>query len=470
MQDTLTISKKMKVQLSDYDYLSDMKRRLLLLALSEREMEILGEILFSPLSFTLEYLSKNLETSPHELVKVLEKLSPLGIFTFQGETIQVDKERRKYFEVQLARFEEDFRPDMEFLQSILRSLPIHILPTWYHIPRSSNNIFTSLVEKYLLTPQIYQRHLFDTLSESSIFTDIGKEIIQKGRVEADELLHKYNLTLEALEEIAISLEYQLIAYVSFEKEGSYWKRIFTPLKEWQDYKNSLKEMPSITEEACKDLKSLRTKEFAFIEDMGAIIRFAEKETLSLAYNAETSSWDATPSSLEKAALLLGTDDQAYIQRLFKKIQILGLAVAKDKILEPSSYAFDWLTIEILKRSHITFKHPHNLLTIQRVSPLATQRAIVEIEKSLSLIPQNAWVYFDDFLSHTKLVLKDEKKITLRKNGRFWQYTLPAYDAEEKAFIRTAVLDWLFESGIVKVATLHGKSCFSLTKLGASLSF
>ena len=52
-----------------------------------------------------------------------------------------------------------FQPDMEFLQGLLKKVPIHCLPAWHAVPRTSNNIFESLVEKYLLSPQIFQRYL-----------------------------------------------------------------------------------------------------------------------------------------------------------------------------------------------------------------------------------------------------------------------------------------------------------------------
>ena len=41
---------------------------------------------------------------------------------------------------------------MEFIQLLLRKVPIDILPTWYPIPRTSNSIFDSLIEKYMKTP------------------------------------------------------------------------------------------------------------------------------------------------------------------------------------------------------------------------------------------------------------------------------------------------------------------------------
>ncbi len=453
MQDTFTISRKLKIQLSDYDYISDVRQRLLLKALSQDEVEILEEILFSPLQFTVDYLAKNLNTSPKELFPILEKLSLLGLFSIQNNSIQIDKEKRKYFELQLERFSSDFRPDMEFLQNLLRSLPIHILPSWYHIPRSSNNIFSSLLEKYLQTPQIYQRHLFDTLSEETLLSQIGRDVIQSGSVETEELLSRYTLSREELEEIIITLEYQLIAYSSFKEDEDGWKCILTPLTEWQEYKSSLKDMECISSEEASSISLYRPQEFAFIEDMTSLLELTLKDRT------------LTP---QKAASLLSLEE-VYVEKLLNKLKLLGLLAIEEGKLKSTSYAIDWIEIELVKRAHITFKHPHNFLVIQKASPLATKRTLLEIEKSLSLVPHNKWVYFADFLAHCKIALSEEKKISLKKNGRFWQYALPEYDREEKEFIRITILDWFFESGIVHVGTLHSKPCFCLTKLGRSLS-
>ena len=146
----LTSLQKNKVNLSDYNYLQDIESRLHLCDFSSLDLTVLEEILFSPLKISIKKISRALSRSEEEILPVLKRFSISGLLQLQEDTILVDKERRKYFEFQITRFEESFRPDMEFLQEMLRQVPIHILPAWYSIPRSSDNIFDSIVEKYLL--------------------------------------------------------------------------------------------------------------------------------------------------------------------------------------------------------------------------------------------------------------------------------------------------------------------------------
>src|SRR5690606_655670 len=96
--------------------------------------------------------------------------------SIEGDTIFVDKDKRKYFEIQISRFDEDFVPGMEFVQGLLKKVPIQVLPLWYATPRTSNNIFESIIEKYLLTPQIYQRYLSELSLGDPLFTSIMRDL------------------------------------------------------------------------------------------------------------------------------------------------------------------------------------------------------------------------------------------------------------------------------------------------------
>src|SRR5262245_50571348 len=116
----LTPVRKNKVNLSDYDCQQDIANRLLIADFSASDIEVLEEILFSPLKISIKKLSKNRSRSEKELLPILKKLSQAGLLTIQDDHVLVDKEMRKYFEFQIARFDPDFKPDMEFLQGILR--------------------------------------------------------------------------------------------------------------------------------------------------------------------------------------------------------------------------------------------------------------------------------------------------------------------------------------------------------------
>ena len=152
----LVVSKKNKINLSDYPYQKDIENRLFLSQFSLLDHALMEEILFSPLQISFPKFLKNLGKEEKEVVACLEKFERIGLVKIVDNFLLIDKETRKYFESQFAKFEEDFKPDMEFLQSLLRKVPIEVLPSWYAISRTSNHIFSSIIEKYLLTPQIFQ--------------------------------------------------------------------------------------------------------------------------------------------------------------------------------------------------------------------------------------------------------------------------------------------------------------------------
>jgi hypothetical protein len=156
--------------------------------------------------------------------------------------------------------------------------------------------------------------------------------------------------------------------------------------------------------------------------------------------------------------------------LINKLLILGLAVIEETFLKPTKAAKEWVLIPIAQRTHVTFKHPHNFLSTQKNSPLATQRVIIEIQKSLSAVSSFNWIYFEDFIKSALIPLNEEKQVCLKKVGKSWVYALPQYSAEEKLFIEYIICDWLFESGVTQIGSASGKQAFRLTTLGKSILY
>ena len=142
----LSPARKNKVHLADYNCQQDIETRIAMSDFSALDIEILEEILYSPLKISFKKLVRSIGCSDSSLSASLHKLAAAGLLSLSDDVILVDKERRKYFEFEIERFSVDFKPDMEFLQGLLRKVPIHILPSWYAIPRTSNNIFESILE------------------------------------------------------------------------------------------------------------------------------------------------------------------------------------------------------------------------------------------------------------------------------------------------------------------------------------
>jgi hypothetical protein len=462
MQDLLKTLKKTKISLPDYNFEEDIQSRILLKTLNTEELKVLEEILFSSLQFSIESLADSLDLDVDTVYKYLEKLAPLNLFNFDGRMISVDKEKRKYFETQITRFEEDFEPNLDFFQNSLKCLPIEVLPSWYHVPRTSNNIFQSLIDKHLLTPQIFSRYIIDHTSVNELSALVAKEIFDSTdlMIPAADIMKKYDLTRKEFEELALELEFHILAFVSY-KDGV---EVLTPFHEWREYQLSLKQNKNVTLE---DVTPLRPYEFAFIQDMLELTQLLEKTNIDTFFLKEKDMWVAEPTALTLIQTLIPASKD-YVSKLINKLLTLGLAVVEETSLKPTKAAKEWCNIPIMQRAHITFKHPHNMISMQKVSSLATSRSIIEIQKSLSSIKDAGWIYFDDFISFALIALNEDKQVILRKNGRSWSYALPKYSEEEKEFIKQVVTEWLFESGVTQVGHKDEKLAFRLTSLGRSI--
>ena len=172
------LKRKHKIVLSDYNYQRDIENRLLMAEMTIFEVNVLREIVDGSLKIPIKQLANHLDVSQKELLPVLEKLSKTKLLEYNHETICVDKEMRKYFESEVLKFDDTFEPDMEFLQGLLSKVPIHVLPSWYLISRSSNHIFKSIIDEYLITPKIYQHYLNDLhFDDPIIWRFIPAEII-----------------------------------------------------------------------------------------------------------------------------------------------------------------------------------------------------------------------------------------------------------------------------------------------------
>lgn len=470
----LNLYRKNKVNLEDYDYQTDIKNRVMMARFTEVDVAVLEEILYSPIKFPIKRLLDDLELSSEEGMASIDKLSETGLFQIKDDQIEVSKEMRKYFEAQMQKFDEDFQPGMEFLQSLLKKVPIHVLPIWYPIPRTSNNIFDSLVEKYLLTPQTFRRYLTELNFADETATKIINDVFESENfeVEARVLMDKYELTQEAFEEIMLHLEFNFVCSLIYRKSKGKCLEIVTPFYEWKEYlifiKNSA--LKTITEE----VDPLRKDELAFAKDLSAILSMLNKEPLNLRLQDERWIFDKTELSklTHKLDAIDTTRDDctSYFSTLIHKLLFLKLArVENSKLIGSEDGVFDYLSMPIEKRSLNTYKHtiihyPYN----EFPQYISSERNIHEIEKSLKRAIGRGWVYFDEFLAGLIVSISDDSKVTLKKKGRSWQYTLPSYTNDEKRFIEMIIMDWLFEAGLVMRATVNKRRCFKVTTLGESL--
>ncbi|MCB1072603.1 MAG: hypothetical protein KDK96_05815 [Chlamydiia bacterium] len=474
------IFRKNKINLEDYDYQKDIQNRVLLSHFSTEDLEVLEEIVYSsqkiPISRLVDQLDKNLD----KLYAILEKLSKTDLFKIEEDTVVVDKEMRKYFETQIQKFEDDFTPGMEFLQALLKKVPIHVLPNWYPIPRTSNNIFNSLIEKYLETPQTFQRYLTELNLGDPILNGIVTDLFEapEHKMYSSDIRAKYKLSEEAFEEHLLYLEFNLVCCLVYEKKDGEWIEVVTLFKEWKDYLNFLKESQPKEISKKSDVKRTRPHDFSFVEDMSTLLALSMTKPLYLRLNEEEE-WvfekaSANAASKQCKGFDLKTEEghehfHRYMSKVIQKLLFLKLAHIEGNQLIASDDAEEWLALPIEKRALNTYKVTLSSYPFSEFAKeICTERNIHEIEKSISRIIDSGWVLFDEFLNGIIAPISENSKMSLKKTGRYWKYSLPDYSEDEMALIRLIIFNWLFEGGIIATGSYQGKECLRITPLGQSM--
>lgn len=469
--------RKNKIVLADYDYLKDIKNRLLLAEMSLFEVAVINEVLNTSIKIPIAKLITSIGCEREELLEALSKFETTGLLAVENNMVLVDKDMRKYYELQLAKFDEDFKPDMEFLQSLLRKVPIHILPAWYSIPRASNNIFESLLEKYLQTPRIFQRYLMELHVGEPLMTNIVDDVYHAPNFEisSDALRKKHNLTKEEFEETLLYLEFNFVCCLCYRKEEGSWKEIVTPFHEWKEYLRFVSEGRPKPIEKTEEIVLNSHSGFAIIADMSAVLAAAKSAPLSMEQSKKNvSSLTATavkalagqcPSmpACTKANL---DEHQQYLSSIARKLCLIHLAENCKDRLSPLPQAVEWLNLPTEDRALFIHRHPYNKVIDSEVDPeLNTEKNLREVEKSLEGLSRVGWIYFDDYLKGLSAPIGHTEPISLVKKGRRWQYKIPQYNEKEKQYVKAVLFERLFQAGLVAIGTHQGKDCFSVTPFG-----
>ncbi len=468
----LSSSRKNKVNLSDYPCQQDIDHRIMLADFTAFEHRVLEEILFSPLKMSLRKLSKSLDCADHNTLPVLQKLAAAGLLSIEGDTLLIDKEMRKYFEFQTSRFDEEFKPDMEFLQGLLRKVPIHVLPTWYAIPRTSSNIFESILEKYLLSPQIFLRYLAELHIGNTKMNALVQEVFSSPQLQipSSDLIAKYNIDRREFEEMILWLEFNFVCCLTYKKEDDHWIEFVSPFYEWRQYLLFLQETnpPAVPTEK---IASLREGDFAFVEDITIILQETKKEPISL------DSWNSNclipPEATRFLSSLIGLRPltelsiaQQYLTQAIRKICLVHLAQVIDGHLHATEMAKDWLQLSVENKASYLHRHPCNhIISFPIPSHLNTEKCIHEAEKTIKRVEDGRWVYVEDLIKGSLASFDEQSTIVLRKTGKTWRYNLPQYQPEQKLLIKAVIIEWLFEAGMVSLGTIGGQDCFRVTPFG-----
>ena len=469
----LISSRKIKIDLSDYDYENDISNRLLMAELSDKERVVLEEILYSSLKTPIHNLSKNLNISEEPLKRILKKLSKTGLFELQNEIIIINKQQRKYFEFQMLKFDDDFKPDLEFIQCLLKKIPIHILPNWYSIPRTSNNIFESIIEKYLFTPHHFQRFIEEVKEKDEISNNIIHDVFtsKNHKIYAEDLKQKYNLSDIDFEKHMIYLEFSFILCLTYENVKGYWKETITPFFEWNNYLKFIRDSSPAPIKDTKKIKKPKNSDYGFIKHLQSILEniiniipsFDEEKALILTHtNIEELSVD---NDINSEFDLTKENIEEIIDKLF---DLSFINIDKNKI-QQTKEGKNWLSLSINEKALILYKNPLNQLPEKKYPiNIFTNTNIRRAEKSILRILHSSWIYFDDFIKGVMVPLTDEQFITLKKKGKNWGYFLPQYTDVQSNLIEVVVLKWLYETAIIALGTHNNKRCLKVTDFGKNI--
>ncbi len=474
MNEAAPTLRKNKINLLDYDYQVDIENRLIVSNLNDIEIEILEELFFCSINTTISKLSKNLDILPEELFEVLTKFQKTSLLEIDGDNISIDKKMRKYFELQLYRYDDKFSPDIEFLLNLLKNVPIHLLPAWYAIPRTSNNIFQSIIEKYLLTPSIYKRYLNNLCYEDTICKNIVQDILSSDFLEVplQAIIEKYMLSREDAEKHVLFLEFSMACCLYFKKINNEWVPMVTFFHEWKSYLLTLQNKKA---KSIKDINNIKTHpidEFPFINDMNKVLDIIKKKeicvsisrseiSLSLSnYNKIINQIDLSHLNEEEKAL--------YINQIIHKLLKMKLINCIDDHLYISSEAKEWNNMSKEKQAIFLYNSPANDSIFNNLpASLQNERMIRDAEKSIYSMVNLDWVYMDDFLKGLTIPLGD-KSNHLIKEGKRWSYSIPEYSKNEIQLIKNITMYNLFEAGIITLGIHNNNVCLKVSVFGKKI--
>lgn len=433
-------NKESKILLSDYDYKKDVKNRVLISSLNTVELDIMREILDGSLKCMIPQLISDLGLSKNDFKLFIEKFQASGLFRLQGDCLHVDREMRKYYEMQLLRFEGHFEPDLNFFQKLLNHLPIHLLPNWYAIPSTSSHIIKAIIETHLWTPKLFEDYLKKLSFENEVLRII-QEIWSANdyKVNASDLKQKQGFTQEKLEEHLLLLEYSLVCSFRYERNGNHWEQVVVPFREWRNYQ--LFKKAAVSKSIPGGIQRRHLDDFGFILELNDLL----KQILSD---------DSCSSSL------------ANLQRkdLVEILVSLGLvAVDRKGVCGEEKPAEAWFRKPIQDQAASVYSC---LLKQAAYSPY-TERDIREIERGLKPFVNGNWIYFDDFWLGFTAPIGKTSAVQLQNKGR-WDYALPAYSEADCAFVRRIFIEMLYPAGRVALGTYANKLCFCVTPFGRKI--
>jgi hypothetical protein len=443
MQIDLQSPKRNRVDLNDYNYRQDVKNRLALAKLDVTTTQLLIELFYLPSKISLSKLKSSLNLDDADLKDFLEQISALKILSCESDSILIDKEAKKNIECFIEKFSEDFVPGIEYFQSLLKHVPINILPTWYTLPRTCESIFNSLKEKVFLTPQQYLRHLFEVDSEETPINSTIRALMQSPdySLSVEQIGQIAEKEGEELEAFILELEYNFVGVLSFAENVDRWDARFVLPFELKEYLQKQSCGIPFTKLEQTSVKPDRGIPLSFAFDLSQTLRFTKMQRVKMIKQ------QPDPSFVDKLAQNLGTDT-IYAAKLIARGIELQLLMIEDDFLVLYPQAETWLLYTLDKQSLSLFK----ALWIQKHPQLK------QSEKGLSVLNNRGWVLQEEVI---RLVTYGKPILQRGRSGYTYELT------DQVHFTKELLID-LNESGIIEFGSYENKPSIRLTDFGKQI--
>jgi len=453
--------RKNKIELQDYDFTKDLQNRVHLSTLSIFEIEVLREIIFNSLEFSIYELSESLEVSGDKILQSLEKLESTGLFTRDNDRLVVDKEARKYYEIQIGKFGCDSKLDIDHFLNLVSQVAIHHLPNWYILSKTSDDIFEAIIEKNLLTPKIYEKYLADLMYNDDFSASIVQELFSSESLTLDisYIQEKHGISREYLEELVILLEFNKVCFLQYIEDGEHWKGILTPLEEWKNHLEFIKETECHQIPETEKINRIHPHDFGFIEDINSLLIEIYQASPPLQIRVSEKNYQIT-SPIASISF-----EPKYTSRLIEKTLQLRLATISNNEINATENTKQWLDTSLQEKAMVIYFSTINIYRKQQQTDSFTDRDIRELEKSLKRVLKTGWVYVEDFIKGMTAPQSTTSEMALTKKGRRYSYSRPIYGEKELAFIHETFNHHLFESGMLALGECNGKKCLTITPFG-----
>lgn len=441
-----TTPRKHAVALADYPFERDLQIRLFLAATSPFEISVIEEIVNGSVKISIKNLLNNLDADEKTLLPLLKKLEIFDLHKIQDDTLLINKEMRKYFAYELEKFSHSFEPDLQHLQALLTKVPIHILPQWYSISRTSDNIFNSIVEKYFITPKAFRKHVDELNTENPRLYKVFKCIMESDDfcIDAQEIMKKFQLDHKQFESLMLEFEYNFCGCLCYKNVNKQWKEYVTLFHEWKLLNKHQKDrLPAPL--PADEVQRTQQNDFFFIEELSRLLEYLQEKKSSKTLKSKFSSYQDLIQIAEDLQLLQIVDDAP---QLNPQLELNWLRKTKQ---EQATMVYRLLT-------NYTRCRPDKISD-------CTERELREIGSSLKAIAFKGWFYFDDYFHAFIGIIREHAPIQLHQKGKKWRYKIPEYSDKDKAFVYAITFQHLFKAGILAIGMHQGRPCFTVTPFG-----